>query len=187
MRGIPSRRDGLLGEDSFERFVTSESARLLRVAFLLAGDHTEAEDLLQAALVRLLRRWPQISERPEAYALKVLVNLSHDRHRRLSRRPREVPQHHALELELEAEREVDRFVERDAVTQVVRFLPRRQREVVALRFFLDLSVAETASALRCSEGAVKGYTARALASMRKLLEERSTTPIDDRFGGMHAQ
>lgn len=183
MRG--SRRHDLLGGASFERFVTDESARLLRVAFLLTGDHTEAEDLLQAALVRLLGRWSQISERPGAYALKVLVNLSRDRHRRLGRRPHEVPQDHALELT--ADGEVERFVERDAVTQMVRFLPRRQREVVALRFFLDLSVADTASALRCSEGAVKGYTARALESMRRLLEERATTPIDDRSGGTHAQ
>jgi RNA polymerase sigma factor (sigma-70 family) len=62
------------------------------------------------------------------------------------------------------------------MTQAVRGLPRRQREVVVLRFFLDLSVEQTAAALGASEGTVKSYTSRALARMRDLLSEQPAAP-----------
>lgn len=126
----------------------------------------------------------EISDSPEPYVLQVLVNLSRDRYRRLGRRPREAVHKHPVELLQDDE--AGRLMERDALTQAVRALPRRQREVVALRFFLDLSVSDTASALQCSEGAVKAYTARALAHMRELLEERSSTPNHDLSGGLRA-
>jgi RNA polymerase sigma-70 factor (sigma-E family) len=185
MREDRSQHDSPGSEQSFERFVLSASPQLLRVAFLLTGDRGEAEDLLQGALARLVGRWQQISASPGPYVLQVLVNLSRDRHRRLGRRPREAAHEHAVERFQDDE--AGRLMERDALAQAVRALPRRQREVVALRFFLDLSVSETASALRCSEGAVKGYTARALGRMRELLEDRSSTPNHDLSGGLHAQ
>jgi RNA polymerase sigma-70 factor (sigma-E family) len=185
MRGNQSRRDSAVFEESFERFVVSASPRLLRVAFLLTRDQGEAEDLLQAALARLLSRWQQIKDSPEPYALQVLVNLSRDRRRRLGRRPRETADNEAAERFRDDES--GRVLERDALARAVRVLPRRQREVVALRFFLDLSVADTASALQCSEGAVKGYTARALARMRELLEDGSPPPNHNLSGGLHAQ
>jgi RNA polymerase sigma-70 factor (sigma-E family) len=172
-------------EESFERFVLSASPRLLRVAFLLTGDRSEAEDLLQNALVRLIDRWAQIRDSPGPYALQVLVNLSRDRHRRLGRRPREVAPEDGVELSYEDD--ASRLAQRDALAHAVRALPRRQREVVALRFFLDLSVADTATALRCSEGAVKAYTARALVHMRELLDDQSLSPIRNLSGGLHAQ
>ncbi len=86
MRGFRSRRDALSSEESFERFVVGESARLLRVAFLLTGDRGEAEDLLQATFLRLLGHWRQVCDAPHGYALQVLVNLSRDRQRRIGRR-----------------------------------------------------------------------------------------------------
>jgi RNA polymerase sigma-70 factor (sigma-E family) len=185
MREDRSRHDSPGCPESFERFVVSASPRLLRVAFLLTGDRGEAEDLLQGALVRLIDRWQQIGASPEPYVLQVLVNLSRDRRRRLGRRPREAAQEHAIERFQDDE--AGRLLERDALAQAVRALPRRQREVVALRFFLDLSVSDTASALQCSEGAVKGYTARAMARMRELLEDRSWPSNHDLSGGLHAQ
>ena len=185
MRGNRSRHDSAGVEESFERFVVSASPRLMRVAFLLTGDRGEAEDLLQGALVRLVGRWRQISDSPEPYALQVLVNLSRDRHRRLGRRPRETAPEGAVER-LEDDH-AGRLMERDALAQAVRALPRRQREVVVLRFFLDLSVSDTALALRCSEGAVKSYTARAMTRMRELLEDGSSPPDHDLLGGLHAQ
>jgi RNA polymerase sigma-70 factor (sigma-E family) len=184
MRERRSRSDSVGSEASFERFVLSASPRLLRVAFLLTGDRGEAEDLLQSALVRLVGRWGQICDSPAPYALRVLVNLSRDRHRRLGRRPREVPHDEADGLL--SEDDASRLADRDALSQAVRTLPRRQREVVALRFFLDLSVADTAAALQCSEGAVKGYTARALAQMREVLDDPSLTSTDNLPGGLHA-
>lgn len=77
------------------------------------------------------------------------------------------PEHHALERP--AADQLDRLVERDAITRAARRLPDAQREVLACRLLLDLTVAETADALGLPEGTVKSYTARALARMRELL------------------
>jgi RNA polymerase sigma factor (sigma-70 family) len=129
----------------FERFVASASPGLLRSAYLLTGDHAVAEDLLQSALLRTLRRWDSITGPPGAYAFAVLVNLSRDRLRAGRRRPATAPEHDALERP--AADQLDRLVERDAITRAARRLPNAQREVLACRFVLDLTVAETADAL----------------------------------------
>ena len=120
-------------------------------------------------LWRTARHWGELSGSADAYAHEVLVNLSRDRRRSLRRRPLEVAQ-----LDVVVDRGHDStaaFLERNAVVQAVRGLPRRQREVVVLRFFLDLSVAQTAAALGASEGTVKSYTARAIARLRLVLRE----------------
>jgi RNA polymerase sigma-70 factor (sigma-E family) len=153
----------------FERFAMRASSSLLRSAYLLTGDRGHAEDLLQVTLWRTARRWRTIRGSPEAYARAVLVNLSRDRHRALSRRPAEVER--ADQLLSAVDDEVEKLLERDAMINAVRRLPRRQREVVVMRFFLGLPVEETASALGASQGTVKSYTARALARMRELLAE----------------
>jgi RNA polymerase sigma factor (sigma-70 family) len=67
--------------------------------------------------------------------------------------------------------DTEALLQRNAVVQAVRRLPRRQREVVVLRFFLDVSVAQAAAILGASEGTVKSYTARAIAQLRGLLSE----------------
>lgn len=156
--------------DEFERFAARVSPALLRSAYLLSGDRGHAEDLLQTTLWRTAQHWEEIHRSPDAYAHQVLVNLSRDRRRDLGRRPEEA----ALgESTAEPARDVsERLIERDAMTRAVRRLPRRQREVLVLRFFLDLSVGETAVALGASEGAVKSHTARALVRMRQLLGAR---------------
>jgi RNA polymerase sigma-70 factor (sigma-E family) len=153
----------------FERFAMRVSPWLLRSAYLLTGDRGHAEDLLQLTLWRTARRWRAIRGSPDAYAREVLVNLSRDRHRALSRRPVEVAR--ADPLVAGSADDVERLLERDEMIGAVRGLPRRQREVVVLRFFLGLSVEQTAAALGASEGTVKSYTARALARMRDLLAE----------------
>jgi RNA polymerase sigma-70 factor (sigma-E family) len=148
----------------FERFVSRGSPALLRSAYLLTGDRGHAEDLLQGTLLRVASRWDAAREAPDAYARRVLVNLSRDRWRSLGRRPRE----RSL-VEPVADWGSDPSVgvlDRHAMTAAVGALPVRQREVVVLRFFLDLSVSETAAALGCSEGTVKSYTSRALARLR---------------------
>jgi RNA polymerase sigma-70 factor (sigma-E family) len=160
---------GLDGE--FERFATRASPWLLRSAYLLTGDRGHAEDLLQLTLWRTARRWRVIRGSPDAYAREVLVNLSRDRRRALSRRPVEVAQTDPPVAGLADD--VETLLERDAMIGAVRRLPRRQREVVVLRFFLGLSVEQTAAALVTSEGTVKSYTARALARMRDLLADES--------------
>ena len=147
----------------------ASSASLLRTAYLLTGDRGHAEDLLQTTLLRVAWRWSAASEQPEAYARRVLLNLSRDRWRHLSRRVQErqrddIPQ-------LPSADPTDRVVEQESLTRVLRLLPTRQREVIVLRFYVDLTIADTATALGCSEGTVKSYTNRALARLRELLNE----------------
>ncbi|MGH3260436.1 MAG: SigE family RNA polymerase sigma factor [Trebonia sp.] len=162
---------------SFDEFVASGSARLLRSAYLLTGDRQQSEDLLQAALVRTARRWEVASESPHAYAHRVLVNLLHDRRRHLSRRAIEAP---LAEFNGRGDQVVDgaadALADRIALRSAVRRLPVRQREVVVLRFFADLSVAETASAIGASEGTVKTHTSRALKSLREALTDAARQP-----------
>jgi RNA polymerase sigma-70 factor (sigma-E family) len=160
-------------DGAFEEFVARLSPTLVRAGFLLTGDQGHAEDLTQTALLRVYRRWDSIGHSPDAYVHQVLVNLARDRGRTLRRRPREVEL--SSRSDPEAADGSGQLLERDTLTRAVRRLPRRQREVVVLRFFLDLSVTQTAKALGTSEGTVKAYGARALTHLRALLE-------DDKFG-----
>ena len=166
----------------FERFVMAESPGLLRSAYLLCGDRGQAEDLLQTALLRTFRRWNEIAISPRAYALKVLLNLSRDHRRALSRRPREAP-----EDQLPVGAALDHqpaLTERGPIFAAARRLPRVQQEVLACRYLLDLSVSETAAGLDLAEGTVKSYTARALEGLRELLAEDQTA---GRSGGKGCQ
>ncbi|CAM3997595.1 SigE family RNA polymerase sigma factor [Kibdelosporangium persicum] len=156
-------------DPAFEDFVRSRSPALLRTAFLLVGDRGHAEDLLQTTLLRVAWRWSAASAQPEAYARRVLVNLSRDRWRNLSRRVRE---RHQSELpQLPSPDASDRIAERESLVRALRLLPTRQREVIVFRFFADLTVTDTARALGCNEGTVKSYTNRALGRLRELLAE----------------
>ena len=164
MLGDPE--DGQRLDPGFETFVLSRSAPLLRMAFLLVGDRGHAEDLLQTALLRTALRWRRAREQPEAYVRQVLVNLARDHWRRSRRRVTEqsVDDLPATAADRDHSQTV---VDRAALLQALAGLPDRQREVVVLRFYADLSVAETASAMRTSEGTVKSYTSRALERLRQ--------------------
>lgn len=160
-------------DPSFDEFVATGSARLLRSAYLLTGDRGQSEDLLQIALVRTARRWDVARDSPHAYAHRVLVNLTHDRWRHMSRRASEAP---LAELNGRPAPEIDAadaMVDRIALAGAVRRLPARQREVVVLRFFAGLSVSETAAAIGASEGSVKTHTSRALKGLREALADRA--------------
>ncbi|HUA02312.1 MAG TPA: sigma-70 family RNA polymerase sigma factor [Solirubrobacteraceae bacterium] len=159
---------GLPGVE-FGRFAARVAPSLVRSAYLLTGDRGHAEDLAQVTLWRTARHWEALSGSPDAYAHEVLVNLSRDRRRSLRRRPLEVaPLDHVVDR---GQDDTEAWLERNAVVQAVRRLPRRQREVVVLRFFLDLLVAQAAAALGASEGTIKSYTARATAQLHVLLRE----------------
>jgi RNA polymerase sigma-70 factor (sigma-E family) len=155
----------------FERFVLERSTGLLRTAVLLVGDRGHAEDLVQTALLRLARRWGSIREHPEAYARMVLVNLTRDHWRRLGRHAKEQELDEAVQHAVTRD-PADTVVDRDALRRALAGLPRRQREVMVLRFFVDLSVAETAAALGVSEGTVKTQTSRAVTRLRQELGEK---------------
>jgi RNA polymerase sigma-70 factor (sigma-E family) len=168
-------RDGMGTGQEFEDFVRARSAALLRTAYALAGDYGHAEDMVQTALLRTARRWAAARAAPDAYARKVLVNLCRDRTRWMRRRPREsvlvdgAGPPGAVEL-------ADRVGQQRSVIQALRRLPAGQRRVVVLRFLEDMSVAETADLLGISPGTVKSYTARALASLRVILDDTAPVP-----------
>jgi RNA polymerase sigma-70 factor (sigma-E family) len=155
-------------DGAFDAFVTDASPRLLRLAYRLTGDRGLAEDLLQNALWRVARRWSRAADDPYAYAHRTLVNLAVDGHRRRLRRPREVAV--AAPPERGGRPETDAVDDRDALLAALRGLPPRQRAVVVLRFWEDLSVERTADLLGCSAGNVKSTTSRALAALRAVLD-----------------
>jgi RNA polymerase sigma-70 factor (sigma-E family) len=158
-------------DPSFAAFVEGRSTALLRTAYLLTGDRGHAEDLLQTALLRTARRWSRAREAPEAYARRVLINLSRDRIRWLFRRPREAPMPPDPDSLRAVDAGYERVAERRVVVRALAELPIRQRQVVVLRFFEDLSVEQTAALLGFSTGTVKSYTSRALARLRELLAD----------------
>ncbi|MGW6916092.1 SigE family RNA polymerase sigma factor [Kitasatospora sp. NPDC054939] len=148
----------------FEEFVAARSPRLLRMAWLLTGDPHLAEDLLQTALAKVWPKWDRISiDRPEAYVRKVLVNSHVSWWRR--RWSGELP-HGELPEQASPSDPFEELVVGQVVADAVRSLPPRQRAVVVLRFFEDLSVEETAETLGCSSGTVKSQTFRALQTLR---------------------
>ncbi len=166
-------------DDSFREFVRLRLAPLSRVAYLLTGDHFAAEDLLQSALIKLAGRWKHLARdgHPEAYLRKVLYHEHISAWRRRRARPEvsteRLPEHPAR-LD-EASTVVSRVALRAALTR----LTRKQRAVLVLRYFEDLSEADTAKALGCSVGNVKSQTSYALGRLRALAPELAQ-PFEER-------
>jgi RNA polymerase sigma-70 factor (sigma-E family) len=161
-------------EDEFREFVTARSAALLRTAFLLAGDWATAEDLLQTALTKTYLAWKRLGqiEAIEPYARRVLVNTATSwwRRRWHGERPTEfLPERAAPDR-------LDEQLERDALWRHVKALPARQRAVLVLRFYEDMSEAQTAALLNISAGTVKSQTSRALGTLRQRLVADGLSP-----------
>ena len=154
-------------EEEFREFVAARSAALLRTAYLLAGDWATAEDLLQTALTKTYLAWRRLGEieAVEPYARRVLVNTATSwwRRRWHGERPTEVMP------ERPAPDQIEEQLDRDALWRHVKALPTRQRAVLVLRFYEDLSEAQTAALLNISVGTVKSQTSRALAALRNRL------------------
>ena len=153
-------------EDDFRDFVTTRWSALLRTAYLLTGDRDRAEDVVQGALVRAHRHWPGIqrSGTAEAYVRKTMVNLNTDWWRRLGSRERRVESVPDRGLEADT---YAAFELHDELWSAVRQLPTRMRAALVLRYFEDLSEAETAAVLGCSVGSVKSQCSRGLARLRQ--------------------
>ncbi len=168
---------------SFESFVAGQGDSLLRTAYLLVWDIGEAEDLVQECLVRVARRWPQVRTMafPAAYARRILVNLALDTSRRRSRHRSELSAGPSVVGPVDREDPTTRqpFTDVEARTvllSVVGDLPPRQRAVLVLRYFEDLTEAQTADLLGCSIGTVKSTASHALDRMRKASTLISATP-----------
>jgi RNA polymerase sigma-70 factor (sigma-E family) len=155
----------------FAAFVAASARRLLRSAYLVTGDRTEAEDLLQTALERAYRRWPSIRQKdvPEAYVRKIIVTAAIDTARRRTLRRAPLDEERIPGLPDPA---VEGIPGRAALLSCVRELPAGQRAVLVLRYFDDLTEADTARALGCSIGTVKSQHARAMARLRDLVRQQ---------------
>lgn len=151
-------------EAAFGSYVTARLPALLRLAHLLTGSAHEADDLVQNALVRTCRAWPRIRNQgdPDAYVRRVMVNARNSwwTRRRPESSTRDVPERAAAPAP-----DLD---ERDRMWQALATLPRRQRAVLVLRYYEDLSEAEIADVLGCSPGTVKSQAHKALAKLRAL-------------------
>ncbi|RBM11691.1 SigE family RNA polymerase sigma factor [Streptomyces sp. PT12] len=154
--------------ETFHGFVRSRWAGLVRTAYLLTGDRHLAEDVAQTALAKAYRSWPHVmrSDNPDAYVRRILVSCHKDRFRK-----RRVPEH-LMDVPPEAiaaQDDMARADERDLLAAALARLPLRQRAVVVLRYWEDLSEAEVAQTLGCSIGTVKSQASKALSKLRATL------------------
>ena len=148
----------------FDQFVHARGPALARTAYLLTGDHHLAEDLVQAALVQAAKHWERIETSPEAYVRRTMYhqNISWWRRRRITETSLvsydgAVP---AADTDL-----------RLTLDQALARLTPKQRTVLVLRFYEDLTEVETARALGVSLGTVKSTTRQALGRLRVLAPE----------------
>lgn len=146
---------------------------LVRLAVLMVGDQPTAEDVVQDAFLGLYRRWPALLDQDKAlgYVRSSVLNGCRMVHRAKSHRdkialiaPEDTESAEATAMLGEANREV---------LQALRRLPARQREAVVLRYYLDMSEAQAAQAMRVSRGTVKSATSRGIAALARLLKEES--------------
>lgn len=154
----------------FTEFVMGRSASLFRTALLLTRDPHTAQDLLQTALTKGWQRWERIEGEPEAYVRRIVVNqFLSDRTRRWhGERPAEsVPEQPVHDRLVSAPSDPGTAVpDRAVLVEAVGALPPRQRAVVVLRYFHDLTEAQTADVMGTSVGTVKSQHSKALAALR---------------------
>ena len=155
----------------FDSFVTEHAGSLLRTAYLIVWEEMEAEDLVQECLLKVARRWPRVRrmELPLAYSRRILVNLATDSSRRRMRRRLEldsVAQLAGAEPSIDPLGALD---DRAELLDALAELPVRQRAVLVLRYFNDLSERQTAETLGVSVGTVKTSASRGLARLREAL------------------
>jgi len=160
-RGDPAR-------DELQQLLAERGDHLMRASIALAGSRADGEDLLQAALERLLRRWSRVRTDPEGYLRRTLYNLAADGWRRRGAWQRKRPLLHAGADGGTGTEAVDAVDLRDALGRALAQLPPMQRTVLVLRYWEQLSQAETAQLLGCPEGTVKSATARGLHRLREL-------------------
>ena len=146
---------------------------LVRLATFLLSDPSRAEEIVQDAFIDLYRSWDRIRRRDRvvAYVRRAVVSRSRSelRHRQVVRRHGQV----AVPDLPSAESDTMANLEGESLRTALQQLPRRQREVLVLRYYSDLSEAEIASALSISRGSVKSHSSRGLRAMQQLLEDDS--------------
>jgi RNA polymerase sigma-70 factor (sigma-E family) len=156
---------------AFTEYFAARSGAMRSTAFLLCGDWHRAEDLVQTAFTKLYLHWNRVArhEALDPYVRRMLIRTYIDDGRRAWWR-REQPQAATTDRPSAPESSDDRLMLVQALAEV----PVRQRAVLILRYWEDLSVEETAAVLRCSAGTVKSQAARGLATLRTLISHPVT-------------
>jgi RNA polymerase sigma-70 factor (ECF subfamily) len=162
-------------EAEFRRFVAARSAALLRTAYLLTGDRAGAEDLLQTALAKTYRYWPRLESRAafESYVRTTMTRTAVSWWRR-RRREAELLVGEAAPASASSHDTAD---DHDEMWRQLLLLPTKQRAVLVLRYYEDLSEAEIGRVLNCSPGTVKSQAHRGLHKLRQLFDSDSTDVI----------
>lgn len=157
-----------VSDQEFSEYMAARWRGLYRSALVLARDQRNAEELAQAALVRVYVARRRISDpaRLDAYTQRALINVFYAEHRRSTRWL-----HHTLDVGAHEVAEGDHATattEQEHLIGLVRQLPRQQRAAIILRYLLDVSVSEAADRMGCTEGSVKTHTSRGLARLQEL-------------------
>jgi RNA polymerase sigma-70 factor (sigma-E family) len=171
---VPTQRD-----EEFAAYMTARQPSLLRTAYLLTGDRHTAEDLVQTALAKLYLSWDKVQHRElvDGYVRRILVNEHNSLWRRAWKR-RELSSDTLPDDQGSYDRHDDGSS--GALWEFVQTLPRRQRAVIVLRYYEELSEAETADALGVSVGTVKSQASRALATLRDRAPQTLNPREEDR-------
>ena len=165
-------------EVSFRAFVAARSPALARAAYLLTGDRHLAEDLLQTALLETAMRWRRVSVKgdPEPYVRRVLYTRHiswwrRHRHDAMPHGPGQAVQNGPGEGGPDGDAVADGVARRLTVEQALARLTAKQRAVLVLRYFEDLTEVQAAAVLGCSPGTVKSQTRDALRRLRSVAPE----------------
>jgi RNA polymerase sigma-70 factor (sigma-E family) len=156
--------------NDFDEFVAGNLEHLLKTAYLITWDAGDAEDLVQECLFKVARRWPRVRAmaQPRAYARRILVNVALDGAGGRARRRGELDGASAV-ADGPARDLLAGLETRAELLDALACLTPRQRAVLVLRYFNDLTEAQTAEVLGCSPGTVKSNASRGLARLREAL------------------
>jgi RNA polymerase sigma-70 factor (sigma-E family) len=151
-------------DEEFRDFMRARWPAMVRLAYTLSGDQGHAEDIAQSAFARVYSSWGRVSraDDPAAYVRTIVIRENSKRFRR-----QRVVEDLRADVPERAGETGDRVGDRDALRRALRLLGPRQRAVIVLRYWLDLSEPATARALGCSVGTVKSQASRALAILRE--------------------
>lgn len=160
-------------KEDFAGVFAAHHGEALRLAYVLCGDAHRAEDAVAEAFTKMYRRWRRGRiEHPRAYLRRAVVNEVSSRFRRLALERREAQRRHGDDRG--ARSSDDALADVDLVYRGLRALPERQRTAIVLRFYADLSEADTADAMDVSVGTVKSSVSRGLQRLRAAIGEEVT-------------
>ena len=159
------------GPPSYDQRFDALATLSYQVAYRMVGSREDARDIAQEAMARAYARWPRVRDKAGGWVAQVTTNLALDL---LRRRNRVTPAPTELNPDTAAQ-----AAQRTDLVAALRRLPRRQRDVVVLRYLADLPETEVASTLGCSVGTVKQHAHRGLAALRTSLDLTTTAPDGD--------